>query len=335
MARPESDRSPATDAHASASSERAASPRLTLLIGCTACGKSDVALRLAERSGGEIVSVDSMQVYRRMDIGTAKPTPEERRRVPHHLIDVVEPSESFSVARYVELADAAIADCARRGTPVWAVGGTALYIKALLEGLFEGPPADAAFRTRIRERAAREGSPALHTELAKIDAKSAAKIHPNDIRRIERALEIHHLTGKPISELQQQWDTGQRRHDCRLVCLSRQRDDLNHRINLRVKRMFEAGFVDEVRRLLDEPDPLSREARQALGYAEVIEHLTGGPDLDTTFEQIKIHTRRFAKSQRTWFRTFRPIEWFEIAPDEPAEQAADRIIEQHGSTPPV
>jgi tRNA dimethylallyltransferase len=304
---------------------RSMSIQLNLLIGCTACGKSDVALRLAELHDAEIVSVDSMQVYRRMDIGTAKPTPEERRRVRHHLVDVVEPSEPFNVARYIALADAAIADIVARGKRVWAVGGTALYLKALLEGLFEGPSADAEFRRAFRESAAKEGSAALHQKLARFDPQAAQRIHPNDVRRIERALEVYHLTGTPITELQRQWDMGRTRYDCRVFGIARGREDLSHRINARVGRMFAAGLVEEVRDLLAEPAPLSREARQGLGYAEVIDHLSGGPDLDKTIELVKIHTRHFAKTQRTWFRRFRETHWVEAAPDEPSDSVAERI----------
>lgn len=302
------------------------SVRLDVLIGCTASGKSDVALRLAEHLDAEILSVDSMQVYRRMDIGTAKPSPEDRRRVRHHLIDVAEPSETFSVARYLALADAVIADISARGKRVLAVGGTALYLKALLEGLFEGPSADPEFRRLFRRRVDQEGSPALHAELTRVDPQAAQRIHPNDVRRIERALEVYHLTGQPISTLQRQWDMNRTRYECRIVGLARQHEDLSHRINRRVKQMFEAGFVQEVRRLLAEPLPLSREARQGLGYAEVIDHLTGGPDLDKTIERVKIHTRRFAKSQRTWFRRFRQTVWIDAAPDEPPDHTAQRIL---------
>jgi len=298
---------------------------LNLLVGCTAVGKTEVALQLAERDDAEVVSVDSMQVYRRMDIGTAKPGPAERRRVRHHLIDVVEPSESFSVGRFVELADAAIADVTARGRRVWAVGGTALYIKALTEGLFDGPPADPEYRQAFRRRVAREGCPVLHAELAAVDPAAAQRIHPNDARRIERALEIHHLTGRPISELQREWDAGRTRYDGRMVILARPREDLNHRINARVRQMIEAGFVEEVRHLLAEPEPLSEQARQALGYAEIIDHLAGGPDLDKTVELIKIHTRRFAKSQRTWFRSFHGAHQIELAPDAPPEWVVEQI----------
>ncbi len=302
--------------------------RLNLLIGCTAVGKTELSFRLAERQDAEIVSVDSMQVYRRMDIGTAKPTPAERRRVRHHLIDVVEPSESFSVAEFVERADAAVADIHARGKAVWAVGGTALYVKALTEGLFEGPNADAEFRRGFRRRLAEVGPQALHAELAEVDARAAERIHPNDARRIERALEVYHLTGKPISELQQQWDQGEARYDCRLFLLRREREDLNHRINRRVKEMFEQGLVEETRRLLAEPEPLSGQARQALGYAEVIDHLSGGPDLEKTIELVKIHTRRFAKNQRTWFRSFRDCRPIDLSPDTDVDDVVERILQE-------
>ncbi|MBN1341363.1 MAG: tRNA (adenosine(37)-N6)-dimethylallyltransferase MiaA [Phycisphaerae bacterium] len=302
--------------------------QLNLLVGCTAVGKTEASLRLAERFDAEIVSVDSMQVYRRMDIGTAKPSPDERRRVRHHLIDIVEPGEAFSVGRFVEHADAAIADVTGRGKTVWAVGGTALYIKALVQGLFDGPPADPSFRSEFRRRVAAEGPQALHAKLAAVDPHAAGRIHPNDTRRIERALEVHHLTGTPISELQRQWDQGRTRYDCRMFLLARDREDQNHRINARVKQMFEAGLLEEVRRLLDEPVPLSQQARQALGYAEVIDCLTGGPDLDKTIELIKIHTRRFAKSQRTWFRSFQNACRIDLAPDTNAEEVVARISEK-------
>ena len=173
--------------------------RVNFLIGCTASGKGRVALALAERLGGEIVSVDSMKVYRRMDIGTAKPSREARAEVPHHLIDVVEPGDAYSLARYVEEADRAIRDIAGRGKPVLAVGGTMLYLRGLTAGVFQGPGADPEFRRALRQRAAREGTPALHAELARLDPTAAERIHANDLRRIERALEVLHLTGTPIS----------------------------------------------------------------------------------------------------------------------------------------
>jgi len=300
--------------------------RVDFLIGCTGSGKGAVGRAVAERIGAEIVSVDSMKVYRRMDIGTAKPTREERARVPHHLIDVAEPWESFSVARYVEAADAAIRDITARGRRVLVVGGTCLHIKALSEGLFEGPGADPQIRAEIRRRAGREGAAALHRELARIDPRAAQRIHPNDLRRIERALEVFRLAGRPISELQQQWDAPQRRYDCRFIGLRREKADQNHRINLRVQRMIDRGLVDEVRLLLSAPGGLSDVAAQAVGYAEIIAYLRGEDALEDAVERIKINTRRLAKSQRTWFRRWRDVAWVDVAAAEPVEQIAQRVL---------
>jgi len=300
--------------------------RVDFLIGCTGSGKGAVGRAVAERIGAEIVSVDSMKVYRRMDIGTAKPTREERARVPHHLIDVAEPWESFSVARYVEAADAAIRDITARGRRVLVVGGTCLHIKALSEGLFEGPGADPQIRAEIRRRAGREGAAALHRELARIDPRAAQRIHPNDLRRIERALEVFRLAGRPISELQQQWDAPQRRYDCRFIGLRREKADQNPRINLRVQRMIDRGLVDEVRLLLSAPGGLSDVAAQAVGYAEIIAYLRGEDALEDAVERIKINTRRLAKSQRTWFRRWRDVAWVDVAAAEPGEQFAQRVL---------
>jgi len=299
--------------------------QVVFLIGCTGCGKGRVGRIAAEQLGAEILSVDSMKVYRRMDIGTAKPTPEDRARVRHHMIDVVEPSESFSVARYVAGADAAIAEICRRGRRVLAVGGTCLYVKGLSEGLFEGPGADPALRAQLRQRAEAEGSAALHAELAALDPVAAARIHPNDQRRIERALEVYRLTGRPISELQRQWDRS-RRYDCRFFGLRREKTDQNRRINQRVGRMIEMGLVDEVRSLLAGPGGLGPVARQAVGYAEIIEHLEGRLSLEEAVEAIKINTRRLAKSQRTWFRRWRDVTWLDVPADEPPETTARRLL---------
>lgn len=295
------------------------------LIGCTGCGKGRVGRMLAERIGAEIISADSMKVYRRMDIGTAKPTAEDRARVPHHLLDVAEPSERFSVAKYVEAADAAIANITARGRRILVVGGTCLHIKALSEGLFAGPGADPGLRAEMRRRAGQEGPAALHKELSQIDPKAAERIHPNDLRRIERALEVYQLTGTPISELQRQWDQAGLRYDCRFYGLRREKDDQSHRINLRVHRMIELGLVDEVRALLAEPQGLSDVAAQAVGYAEVIAHLRGESTLEEAIEQIKINSRRLAKSQRTWFRRWQGVTWIDVAAEEPAESVVTRL----------
>ncbi|MDP6637209.1 MAG: tRNA (adenosine(37)-N6)-dimethylallyltransferase MiaA [Phycisphaerae bacterium] len=302
--------------------------KLYFIVGCTACGKGALGRHLAGLVGGQIVSADSMKVYRRMDIGTAKPSPEDRAEAPHHCIDIVEPSESFSVAQYVEHADRAIEAIRSDGAIPLAVGGTSLYIKALSEGLFEGPSADPEIRAELLARAEAEGPAALHAELAAADPESGQRIHPNDTRRIVRGLEVFRSCGKSLTELQKQWDSGEKRYDCVFIGLRREKPDQSGRINARVRRMVQAGLTDEVRSLLDEPEPLSPTAAQAVGYAELIAHFQGLCSLDEAIEQIKINTRRLAKKQRTWHRRFEGIQWFDLAPDATVEETARRIVER-------
>jgi len=302
--------------------------RLYFIVGCTACGKGVLGRSLAGLLGGEIVSVDSMKVYRRMDIGTAKPTPEARAEVPHHCIDIVEPSESFSVAQYVQCADEAIEAVRSAGAIPLAVGGTSLYIKALSEGLFEGPSADPEIRAELLARAEAEGPGPLHDELAEADPRAAERIHPNDTRRIVRGLEVYRTCGKSLTELQKQWDSGAKRYDCVFIGLRREKADQSGRINARVKRMMADGLANEVRALLDESESISPTAAQAVGYAELIAHFRGECGLDEAVERIKINTRRLAKKQRTWHRRFDGIQWFDLATDAAPEETAKRIIEK-------
>ncbi len=301
-------------------------PPIILLLGTTAGGKSAVAMELAPRLNAEILSIDSMQVYRRMDIGTAKPTPDELAAVPHHLVNVAEPFEAFSVARFVEMADRAIRDIHARGRRVLALAGTPLYLMGLMYGMFEGPSADDALRSRLREEAERQGTPALHARLARVDPAAAERIHPNDYKRIERALEVCHLTGRPLSEQQQQWSAACFRHPAVVVGLRRDKEDNSRRINARVKAMMEAGLLEEVRSLLAEPAGLGEQARQALGYAQLIAHLRGEVSLERAVEEIKIQTRRLAKHQRTWFRKFHMAKWRDVAADEPTATIADGLF---------
>ena len=288
---------------------------IILLLGTTASGKSAASMALAPLLNAEIVSVDSMQVYRHMNIGTAKPTAAELAAVPHHLIDVVDPSESMSVARFVELADAAIADILARGRRALIVGGTPLYLMGLMYGLFDGPSADAALRDELRARAEREGIAALHAELRTVDPAAADRIHLNDYKRIERALEVFRLTGRPLSEQQVQWTDGKLRYPATIVGIARHKDDASRRINARVRQMIDAGLVAEVEQLNREFD-LSQQARQALGYAEILRYLTGELSLNDAIEEIKIHTRQFAKHQRTWYRKFPQNQWVEVSEGE-------------------
>lgn len=300
--------------------------KLYFILGCTACGKAAVGKELARRLGGHIISVDSMKIYRRMDIGTAKPSPEVRREIPHHCIDIAEPSEAFSVAQYVEHADRAVQAVLAAGAVPLAVGGTSLYIKALSEGLFEGPSAEPEIRRHLAARAEAEGLAALHAELSRLDPEAGQRIHANDQRRIIRALEVFQLTGMPISRLQKQWDAGPRRYDCVFIGLHRRKEDLNRRINVRAKRMVEMGLADEVAALLAEPKPVAMQAAQAVGYAEMIDYVQGRCSLEDALERIKINTRRLAKKQRTWHRRWRDVRWFELADDEPVAQTVERIL---------
>ncbi len=300
--------------------------RVYFILGCTACGKGAVGRELARRVGGQIVSVDSMKIYKRMDIGTAKPPPEVRAEIPHHCVDIVEPSESFSVAQYVAAADEAVAAAAAAGAAPLAVGGTSLYIKALSEGLFEAPPADQAVRDQLKQRARDEGLAKLHAELTAVDRAAADRIHPNDERRIIRALEVYRTTGAPISQLQQQWDQGSRRYDCVFVGLRRDSDDLHRRINARVKKMIAAGLAEEIDSLLAESAGFSKQAAAAVGYAEIIAHRRGEMTFDKAVERIKINTRRLAKKQRTWHRRWPDVRWFDLAGDEPPAATAERIL---------
>lgn len=282
-------------------------PDLTVILGPTASGKSTLAMTLAERWKAEILSADSMQVYRGMDIGTAKPTAFDRARVPHHLVDLVDPTEVFTVARFVELADAVIADAQSRRVPLLITGGTPLYYKALFEGLFEGPPADDALRRQLRLL----DNATLHARLARVDPVAAERIHVNDTKRLIRAVEVFELTGTPISRQQTEWSAGVPRHEARWFGLQWDRDALNRRINARVRQMIADGWVDEVRSLLARHRRLSPTAAEATGYAELIAHLDGRMELDEAIERIKIATRQLARRQVKWMRRWPQVRWLD------------------------
>ncbi len=276
-------------------------PPILLIAGPTAGGKTDLAVAMALHSGGECICADSMQVYRGMDIGTAKPTPEQRQAVPHHLLDLLEPSEEgFSVDSWLRLAERAIDDVRGRGAQPIVVGGTSLYVQALLEGMFQGPPPDM----RLREELASRPQPELRRRLEAADPDAAARIHPNDIRRSVRALEVFELTGRRISDLQTQWGL-HGREDVVILGLEYSVPAINARINARVRDMAGRGLVEEVRRLAAAPGGLGRQASEALGYRQVLDHLASRLSLHEAMEQIKIRTRRLAKQQRTWLKRFR------------------------------
>jgi len=297
---------------------------MILILGVTASGKGRLAYDLATSLGAEIISIDSMKVYRRMDIGTAKPPEEARRVIKYHLIDIVEPSDSFSVGAFRERAVGAMEQIKGRGKEIVGVGGTALYIKALLYGLFEGPGSDEQIRAELQERAKAQGLAELYQELMRIDPIAAERINPNDSKRIIRALEVYRITGKPISSFQRQWDESEAKGDWTIIGLRREKAEESSRINGRVKKMIAAGLVDEVKALLDEEKPLSKQARCAIGYAEIIEYLSGRIELEDAVELIKKNTRRLAKNQRTWFKTFKNVHWLDIEPEETPEEILSR-----------
>jgi tRNA dimethylallyltransferase len=273
-----------------------------ILTGPTGSGKTELGLKLAERLGAEIVSMDSMALYRGMDIGTAKPTLADRQRVPHHLLDALDPWQSASVAWWLERAAECCGEIETCGKRVLFVGGTALYLKALLCGLFDGPPADKSLRRNLAAEAAQYGPQALHTRLGAIDPATAARLHPNDLRRVTRALEVWELTGRPISVWQTQWERDISPPEPRAFWLDLPRAELYARIDARVQRMIAGGWIEEALGLRQLPQPLSREASQALGYREVFAHLDGQASLDETIRLIQTRSRNFAKRQLTWFR---------------------------------
>jgi tRNA dimethylallyltransferase len=303
------------------------SPKPVVILGCTASGKSDLAEALAERlypdrGAAWVMAVDSMQVYRGMDIGTAKPDVPTRARIPYLMLDMADPWEPYSAARFV--ADARpLLDRWRAKEPLTAisghrplilVAGTILYLRSLIEGLFEGPGADDALRAELNERARVEGTLMLHAELARVDPPAAARIHPNDLRRIVRALEVYRLTGTPISTLQTQWADAHPALDAVYIGIRREKEYLNRRINARVKKMVELGLVEEVDRLRNDPRGFSDEAASAVGYRQLLDHFARRCSLEEAIEQIKIQTRYLAKMQRTWLKRWPPpsqVHWLD------------------------
>ena len=291
--------------------------RLICLLGPTAVGKTEIAIELAQHLNAEIISVDSRQIYRQMDIGTAKPTPEEQQAARHHLIDCVDVSQPFSVADYQRLADTAITDIRNRGKRVLLVGGAGLYFRAVVDGLFEGPGANPALRERLEEEAAQHGVDVLHERLRACDPISADRIHPNNIVRVVRALEVYELTGTPMSELQQQWHPEKQRYPFIAFCLTMPRARLYCRIEQRVDVMLANGLIAEVEALLAAGYSRDTVALQSFGYRELIAYLDGECTYIEAVSQLKQNTRRFAKRQLTWFRKDTRLEWIdrESTPD--------------------
>ncbi len=294
------------------------------IAGPTAVGKSEIALRLAERLGGEIISADSMQVYRGLDLGTAKPSPADRARVPHHLIDICDLAESFDAAQFVRLAQKAVEEIQARGRVPVFCGGTGLYFKAFLSGLGEAPSAHPELRARL------EALPfeALLQELRERDPAAYEKIDKQNPRRVIRAVEVIRLTGKKFSQQRAEWKAQSAiPPETNFYCFTRSAADLHARINARVDMMFARGLVAETRGLLQHGLAENQTALQAIGYRQVVKHLRGERSLPETIELVKIRTRQFAKRQLTWFRRQLDPEWMELQPEEALEKCAQKICE--------
>jgi len=298
---------------------------LLCILGPTAVGKTEIAIAVAQKLNAEIVSADSRQIYRYMDIGTAKPTPSEQAQIRHHLIDFVTPDEHFSVADYQRAADIAIQDIQSRGKQAMLVGGTGLYFRAVVDGLFDGPNADPEFRAKLMAEAQKFGAEVLHRRLSQVDPKSASRIHPNDIIRVIRALEVYEKTGKTISELQKEWNRASPRYSFVAFGINRERHQLYHRINERVDKMLAAGLLEEVKSLiargyvkiplppLEKGENKNLPAMKGFGYKELIDYLNGKYDWNTAVDLLKRNTRRFAKRQLTWFRNDPRIKWINLS----------------------
>ncbi|MFZ1948402.1 MAG: tRNA (adenosine(37)-N6)-dimethylallyltransferase MiaA [bacterium] len=304
---------------------RPAPPAVIVLVGPTGVGKTDVGFHLAASLGAEIVSADSRLVYRLMDIGTAKPGPAITGRVPHHMIDIVAPDRQFTAKEFERGARSAIDRILAGGKPAVVVGGTGLYVRALLRGIFDGPAADPAVRRRLGEEARRRGVGALWEDLLRVDPDKARQVHSTNLTRIVRALEVHELTGKRMSDLEKQarpigWA-------CVQVGLTRERQELYRRIDQRVDEMFQSGFVDEVRRLAGSGYAGGPVVTKTLGYTEVLRHLDGEIALEEAIRLVKTNTRNFAKRQITWFKREADIVWVDLTGRADYQAVASEIRE--------
>jgi tRNA dimethylallyltransferase len=282
---------------------------IIIVCGPTAVGKTSVSIELAKRFEGEIVSADSQQVWRGMNIGTAKANLTERSEVPHHLIDIAEPNEHFDAACFVELADKAIEDISSRGKRAFVVGGTGMYLRLLVNGLCEAPPQDPEVREQIEVEVEARGLQKMHDRLMEIDPESALGIHPNDHTRIVRALEIYELSGTPASEFRKVHGYGEKRYDALKIGLNIEREELYRRVNERIDHMLGQGLLDEVKVLLEKYGHYAQ-GLKAVGYREFVQHFRGESSLERAIELAKRNSRRFAKRQLTWFRSDDEIKWF-------------------------
>ena len=307
--------------------------QLIAIVGPTAVGKSSLSIHLAQAFGGEIVSADSRQVYRYMDIGTAKPSPEERALVPHHLIDIADPDQDFTLALYQDMASRAIADIQRRGQLALLVGGSGLYIKSIVDGLSIPQVApDAGLRRSLEQRAEREGYASLHNELKRVDPAAAAGIDLRNVRRVIRALEVYHTTGTPFSL--------QRRStplfDCLTLGLTTNRDNLYGMIDSRVDRMMQRGLVGEVEGLLKQGYSLDLPAMSGLGYKQIGQYINGDVGLEEAVQRIKYDTHRFARHQYAWFRPGdEAIYWFDVKDEAGLYNDVRELIASHTGIRPI
>lgn len=303
---------------------------LLVIVGPTAVGKTDLAVAVAHRIGGEILSADAMQVYRGLDVGTDKPSPERRRGVPHHLIDVADPRETFSAARYRELARRALAEVLARGRVPIVCGGTGLYVRAFVDDLLPAPGGyDPALRARLEEQARREGAPAMHRRLAEVDPEAAARIHPHNVRRVVRALEAYEATGRPMSELQRAARLNARPLPAVWVGLMRPREELYARIDRRVDDQIRRGLVEETRRLLAAGVEPGCTAMQALGYKEMADYLAGRVSFAAAVRRLKQATRHYARRQIIWFRPDPRIRWFDLSTFPDLAAAASAVADHY------
>jgi tRNA dimethylallyltransferase len=300
---------------------------LVVLLGPTGVGKTEVALELAQRLKTEIISADSRQIYKYMDIGTAKPTRSQQELVRHYLIDLIEPDQVYSAADYARDAGQVIQEFHTRGQIPLLVGGTGLYIRAVTEGIFEGPGADPDFRREMEQLADLYGSDYLYQKLQKIDPETAVRVHARDLIRIIRALEVYHLTGKPLSYHHKQSSWGHLRYPTCFLGLTRQREELYQRINRRVELMISKGFVEEVKALLERGYHPSLNAMQSLGYKQMTEFILKGGNLNKTILNIQKETRHYAKRQLTWFRQNPQITWLHLLESQTPSEIAQQCLE--------
>jgi tRNA dimethylallyltransferase len=284
---------------------------LVIICGPTGIGKTGTAIEIAEAENGEVIGADSMQIYRHMTIGTAKPTAAEQARVTHHMVDVVDPDDAFDAAKFSAMAGHVIADLAGRGVLPVVAGGTGLYIKALTRGLFESDAGDPEIRASLRAAADEKGGAALFGELEKVDPQTAARIHPNDTYRVLRALEVYETTGRPLSQLQAEHAFADEKYRCLKIGLTMDREKLYERINRRVDALLAQGLEAEVRHLLDSGYAPELKAMQSLGYRHMAAYINGQVDWDVMLETLKRDTRRYAKRQFTWFRADKDMHWFQ------------------------